>query len=270
MQVSTLRPGLLVSLKTSVTGNVHYDKREIEAEHLTDSGVQMARWETTRMVTDPAEQERAKVARGKCRSIITAVCANSAFGLLCPESRADDLEEAIAESRRIAEGFNSGAMQTKIAVYIISGRVAQDDREAIRAINSEVRDLLAAMATGIEKLDAATVREAANKARNIGSMLAADAQQRLQDAIDAVRAEARKMVKAGEQVAIEIDSHTLAALAVARTQFLDLEGDDKVSAPVAEARAADLEPGFTATIDEAEEFGDLLPPREVQPALDLD
>ncbi len=44
MQTSTLRPGLLVSLKTSVTGNVVYRRKDIEPDHRTKDGVQRARW----------------------------------------------------------------------------------------------------------------------------------------------------------------------------------------------------------------------------------
>jgi hypothetical protein len=100
MTVTTLRPGLLVSLNTRVQGNVSYRKAIIEEEHITDEGTQMARWETERTVLDPAEAETAKKVRGKARSLITGVCAASAFGLLCRLDRQGDLEDAIAEARR--------------------------------------------------------------------------------------------------------------------------------------------------------------------------
>ena len=38
MQTNTLRPGLLVSLKTSIRGNVSYQYRDIEPEHLVENG----------------------------------------------------------------------------------------------------------------------------------------------------------------------------------------------------------------------------------------
>ena len=37
IQASTLRPGLLVSLKTSVVGNVRYTKQTIELERVVDA-----------------------------------------------------------------------------------------------------------------------------------------------------------------------------------------------------------------------------------------
>ena len=48
MQTNTIRPGLLVSLKTTVRGNVSYQHTDIEPEHLTETGQQLAKWETER------------------------------------------------------------------------------------------------------------------------------------------------------------------------------------------------------------------------------
>jgi hypothetical protein len=53
MQTTTLRPGLLVSLKTSVTGNVLYARRDVEQEHTLDDGAKSATWETERTLGTP-------------------------------------------------------------------------------------------------------------------------------------------------------------------------------------------------------------------------
>lgn len=240
--ISTLRPGLLVSLNTRVTGNVSYVKRDIDAETVTETGAKKARWETERTIIDPAEHEAASKARGRVRTLIASVCANSAFGLLCPEDGADDLDKAIAEARKVAEDFNAGAKLTRLTLYVIAGRIAPDDVEAVRAINSEVRTLLDDMAEGVKELDVAKVREAATRAKSIGSMLSADAAARIQIAIDAARATAKKIVAAGEQAAQEVDRRTLATLREARTAFLDLDGGAEIAAPQASGRALDLAP----------------------------
>jgi hypothetical protein len=242
MRTSTLRPGLLVSLKTSIHGNVSYDHHDIETEHLTDNGGLVAKWETERTVADPTEYELATKIRSRVRSIIRSVCAQSAFGLLCPEKAADELDRAIAEVRQISEKFNSSAKMTRINVYLIAGKIAPDDVEAVRAINSEVRDLLGTMTEGIRSLDVSAVRDAADRARDIGRMLSPDAQTRIQVAIETARAAARKIVKAGEQAAQEIDQRTIQRIAEARTAFLDLDPAAEIPAPAAEARALDFEP----------------------------
>lgn len=242
MKTSTLRPGLLVSLKTSVSGNVSYQKQVIEDAHLTEDGAQQARWETQRTISDPEEHENAVKARSKARAKIRSVCADSAFGMLCPESDADKLEAAIKEAREIADGFNEVAKLTRVTVYVITGRIAPDDVEAVKAINSEVKDLLNAMSAGIENLDVKKVREAASRAKEVGAMLSTDAQARVQIAVDAARAAAKKIVAAGDQAAKEIDRATIRKITEMRTAFLDLDEAKAIEAPAAEQRALDLTP----------------------------
>lgn len=257
---TTLRPGLLVSLKTSISGNVDYTKTVIEEEYTNAAGQLIGSWQTDKIVFDAAEQEAAIKVRSKARSLLTSVCARSDFGLLCPESKQGDLEAAIKAARDLCDTFNMTAKLTTISFYTITGRIAADDVEAVRAINSEVRSLLDDMQQGITKLDVEAVRAAAAKAKQLGSMLSPEAQERIQGAIDAVRATAKKMIKAGDQAATEIDAATLAKLAEARTAFLDLDGATELVHPDAEARAIDLDPSVIV----------VAPAAPVAPDLDLE
>jgi len=170
MKSTTLRPGLLVSLKTSLRGNVSYAKTVIEAEHKTDDGAEQARWETERRIQNPAEYERAKTVRSKAGSLIRSVCAHSAFGLLCPESKAEELSAAITSAHQLVDEFNRAAEPSRVGVYVITGRVAPDDVEAVKAINSEIRDLLAAMSEGVKNVDVKTIRDAADRAKQLGTI----------------------------------------------------------------------------------------------------
>lgn len=242
LDTSTLRPGLLVSLKTTVSGNVSYVRRTIEADHTTKEGKRKASWETERVITDPKENERAKIARQTARTLIGRVCATSAFGLLCPDDKVDQLRDAIRDARKVADDFNAKAKLSRLGVYVITGRIARDDVEAVKAIKSEVRDLLDQMRQGVKDCDVKSIREAANKARNLGAMLSPQAAARVQDAIDKARSAARAIVKAGETAAQEVDQQTIKSLQRARTSFLDLDDEKKVAAPKAEARAVDLDP----------------------------
>lgn len=243
LQSSTLRPGLLVSLKTTIDGNVSYDKRTIEAEHVDATGAAKATWETERTIADPAEHEAAQVARSKASSLVRAICARSAFGLLCPEAREADLDEAIQAARRVADAFNAGAKLSRVSVYVITGRIAPDDVEAVRAINSEIRGLLDEMESGVRRLDVEAVRDAASRAKNVGAMLAPESAARVAAAVEAARSVARRIVKAGEAAAQEIDAASLRAITDARTAFLDLEGaGNEIAAPASEGRAIDLAP----------------------------
>ena len=241
MQISTLRPGLLVSLKSQIVGGVSYATREIEAEHLDDDGAMRAKWETDKTVENPEEHAAAVKVRGRARSLITGICSGSTFGLLCPEHKRDALMAAIWEAREVSEEFNATARVTRISVNVIIGRVAQDDVEAVRAINSEVRDLMDAMESGLRGLDVEKVRDAANKARSISAMLSPEAAARAKVAIDTARSAARQIVKAGETAAIEIDETVMRNITSAKAAFLDLDDAVEIQAPVVVGRAVDFE-----------------------------
>lgn len=236
----TIRPGLLVSLKTSVNGNVSYDKRIIEAASVDEkTGVQKARWETVRTTINPVEHEDARLAQSKASSIIRRVCKASTFGLLCPEADAEELEKAIADARQIAADFNKTAKLSRISLYVITGRIAANDIEAVKAINSEISALLLDMEQGVGDADVKVVREAASKAKAIAEMLSAEARVQAEIAIEAARKAAREIVKAEGKGAV--DKRTMRTIAEARKVFLDLdEPAGEIAAPKAKARVVDL------------------------------
>ena len=242
-QQRTLRPGLLVGLSTSLVGNVRYKRNVILEETIGDDGAAHERWETERTVIDPAEYIRGKKVRAKTRQIISSVCVTSDFGLLCPEDKEANLWAAVAEARALANEFNAEAQLSHVRVFCLTGRVAADDVEAVKAINSEIAGLLSTMEQGIGNLEVKEVREAASRAREIAGMLPPDAEARVRVAIDVARAAATKLVKAGEAASTAIDQAAIRRIAEARTAFLDLEDRD-VAAPVAAAtRSLDLAVG---------------------------
>lgn len=239
VQYTTLRPGFMVAVSTSITGNVSY--------HVVDQGTQEtvegeeATWITNRLTRNKDEQERATKARSLARSALQTVCTKSKFCLLCPETNKDKLDAAIAKARAIADEFNATAEITTVEVNVLVGKISPDDVEAVKAINSEVRDLMDTMARGLAKLDVDVVREAARKAKSIGAMLEPNAQERVQKAIEVARAAASQIVKAGETGAIEIDQVSIQRITEARTSFLDLDDATEVQAPVAAVPVVDFE-----------------------------
>jgi len=244
-QFETLRPGFLVSLKTSVRGNVQYAKRDLAKETTVD-GKAVAEWETKRTIADPQEFKAAGEARSKARGVINSVCVQSAFGLLCPEKAQEELERAIKEAHAIVDAFNRKATLTRVGVFAMVGKIASDDVEAVKAINSEVSDLLGQMQEGLKNLDVKTIREAANKAKSIGQMLSPEAAVRIQMAIEAARTAARQMVKAGETAAMEVDLRAIRTVTDMRVAFLDLDEAKEIASPMVESRALDLSPSHEA------------------------
>lgn len=247
MQTTIIRPGLLVSLKTNVRGGVVYAKRTIESEHAEGAGT-VATWETTRNITDAAEHTAAGVARSKARALVAAVCCPSSFGLLCPQARESELADAVTAAQAIAVEHNKVANYTRLDVFVITGRIADNDEQAARAIGSEVRDLIGAMERGVRAADPEAIRDAANRARAISGMLSPDAQSKVSAAIVEVRRVARDIVrrveKAGEQAATVVDAVQLNALNAARFAVLDLSDDGNFDSTAADipSRAIDLEP----------------------------
>jgi hypothetical protein len=247
LKSDTLRPGFLVSLKTSTRGNVDYRKTPIKTETRPD-GSKVTEWETTRIIVDPEEHERGQKARAKARSVVASVCKATAFGMLCPTTDAEDLERAIKEARETCREFNTGSALTKIGVYVLTGRIESNDAEAVKAINSEVADLMQTMQEGIEGLDVKVVRDAASKLKEVGAMLPPVAEATVRIAIDTARETARRIVKAGEQAAQEVDRAAIRKIAEQRTAFLDLDGEQgEVAVPQGDARALDLAPEEDAT-----------------------
>lgn len=238
MKASTIRPGLLVALKTNVNGNVHYHKQQLGTTQEGDAEV--ARWETERTIKDPAEYKAACAVRMKARGYIVGVCAHSSFGLLCPEANANKLAEAVKKAQALADEFNKGATVTRVSVNIIAGRVASDDLEATKAINGEVRDLLQAMERGVKSMNVEEIRDAASRAKSLSSIVAPEANERLQTAINVAREAAKKLVKAGETAAREVDKEALATLKASRTAFLDLEPEVETKKVKPKARALDM------------------------------
>lgn len=240
LTTSTLKPGLLVSLKTSLRGNVEYTKQDIA--HSAEDGRDRATWETTRTIADIAEHEAAKKARSKAVAILRSVCSLSAFGMLCPESELPKLETAITAARGIVDAFNATARLSRIGLYVIVGRIAADDVEAMRAINSEVRELLDQMANGVKNLDAKAVRDAANKATQLGQVLTPEAEDNVKVAVQAARRAARRIAQAGETAALEIDQEAVRRITSQRAAFIDLGDDVVIAKPVSDAVAVDFEP----------------------------
>ena len=250
MKTSVLKPGFLVSLKTSLRGGVNYKRVDIEPDHTTEEGARVARWETARAIPDPAEFERATAARGKARSLVSAVCCASSFGLLCPSLKESELQDAIAAARAVADAHNAGAALTHVDVYVLVGRVASDDAEAARAIASEIRELLDAMREGIKAADPTAIREAATKAKNLGAMLTVDVAGQVSAAIVEARAAARAIVqrveKAGETAAAVVAECSTARIESARFAFLDLDEGAAVQSEAPAARGIDFEPAPAA------------------------
>lgn len=265
MKPSVLKPGLLVALNTTVRGGVKYSRTDLQADHVDDSsGARIAEWQTLRQIADPQEYERAIQVRGKCRTAILRPCSATSFGAMCPTANEFDLRRGIEEAQTLASEFNRTASLCKVEVFVIVGRVAQDDAEAARAVSAEVRALMDDMQAGIKAANPEAIREAANKAKEIAAMLSDDVQGKVSEAIDQARKAARAIVKRvqkdGEAAADVIRDCSVAKIDAARFAVLDLTPQD---APTV---AQDAAPVSVPALD-IPAFADSVPGAVAAPAL---
>src|SRR5580765_6410196 len=59
-RISTIKPGFLVSICVTLRGGVSYSRVDLAAEERAADDVKVEKWETTKVVTDATEHERAK------------------------------------------------------------------------------------------------------------------------------------------------------------------------------------------------------------------
>ena len=257
----TLQSGLLISLSSSVTGGVQYARKDLDercgaagkdamggdasckllrghegkCDFSALTAEEVTRWETTRTISDKAEYDKAVKARNKARSLITAVCVSSNFGLLCLAAKEKELDERFAEAQSMVDEFNRQAQYTRIAIYMLKG-VIPDSSSSARSISSEVIELIDQMLTGIAAGDEDAVRSAANALTQLSEMLGDAARAMVEKAIAEARSAARAIVKAkeareaGEQVSMAAQKEAAKTQAAQQTlqqarTALDMNGD---------------------------------------------
>jgi hypothetical protein len=225
-----MRPTLLVSLSTEVTGGVHYQRRDLDERCAKDgknamgspatckrlkghegkcdfsemTTEEITKWETTKIVADKAEHERATKARNKARSLVTALTVWSNFGQLCPTEREAELNAAYAQARAVVDEFNAGSMHTTVGVYMMTAEIP-DNTQNIQSLSSDLVKMIDQMMGGVNSGDEEMIREAANKLTALTEVLGDEAKSVAARAIEDARSAARAIVKAKAEKATAIE-----------------------------------------------------------------
>lgn len=237
--VSTIRPGILVAMKTELVGGVTYAKTDLDQKN--DGAVEVTKWETTKVVVDPAEHKRARQVRSLASATIRRVCIKTSFALLCPDESEEALWDAVRSARKMVDDFNEKAVHSRIGLSVIPGRVASTDAEAARAISNEMAGLLAEMERAVKEVDVKSLRDAATRAKAVGRMLDESKAEKVGAAVAAARAAAREIVKrvekGGEDKLKVLGELQTGQIETARFAFLDFDEAKTVGgekAPAAE------------------------------------
>jgi hypothetical protein len=225
-----IRPSLMVSLSTEVTGGVVYERKDL-TERCGKNGKdamgapstckllaahsgkcdfsemtkeEIRKWETTCITADKTEHDKAIQIRNKARSLITSITVSSKFGQLCPTEREADLMAAYEEAKRLAEDFNSGSTHTYIGVYMQVG-VIPDNEQSSRNMSFNVVQLIDGMMRGLNNGNEEEVRKAANSLTELAAVLDVDSQGIAERAIAEARSAARAITKAKAKKATDIE-----------------------------------------------------------------
>lgn len=227
-RIVALRRGVLVSLRTAVSGGIVYDRRDLNTPDI-DGEVsirKIEKWETTKITEDPQEFEKATATRNAASAMIRRHCLDTAFGLLCPMDDLEKLNAAIDEAKALVKTFNLASKRSQVNVWVMVGLIMDSDERALRAIASEVRNLVGTMRDGVSNADVERIREAAKEAKRLQTMLTGDvadkASAAIQSALKAARTLTKRVVKEGEKLSEVIQEIDLKALDEAQFAFLEL------------------------------------------------
>lgn len=258
-KASVIRPGLLVAVRSTVSGGVSYQRVDLDAAEIpcpdctngdddtpaertacktcggkgkvsSSQGREVTRWETKRVIEDVTEHKKATAVRSAARALIAKCCSNTSFGLLCPADQEGALDAAIRQAREMVDEHNKIASHTQVSVLAFKGRVASDDAEAAKAITAEIADLVARMDAGVKAFDPKAIRDAADRAREMANMLSDEKRTKIDAAIkqarDAARTIVRRIEKEGEDRNLVLLDIQRGQIESARIAFLDLSADD--------------------------------------------
>jgi vacuolar-type H+-ATPase subunit H len=269
---TVIRPGWLVSVNTKLSGGVEYRRIALDASgEPAQPGAEVTKWETIKTVIDPVEYERATKTRSKARSLITKVCHGSAFGDLCPEDQIGGLDAAAREADRLIAEFNATAKHSKISMFVLKGHVASDDASAARAITAELASLVVDMKAGIETFDAESIREAADRARELSAMLDDSQKTKIDGAIAQARKAAREITKRitknGEDKATVLLDIQRGQIESARIAFLDMS--EALAAPAEALPAIEAQRFADLDVTDDDTSGEAEPVKAPSPTLDL-
>lgn len=217
----SLKPGILVGLKSEVRGGVEYktvalDVPEAEKDMYTSTtGTEVIKKEMTKITADADEHKRATAIRNKARSWVVSECSNTPFGLLCPLGKEEALDAQVVEAEKLVAEFNATAIHTRVDVYVIKGYIADGDEKAARGIANELSELIEKMSSAVTARDPDAIKAAMRKAKALASMVDEDSKARVSKALEAARASAKDiaaMIKAHGNANIALITDTNKAI----------------------------------------------------------
>lgn len=239
-----IRPGILVTLSTSIEGGIQYERIDLKAER-ADDGALIEEWETQKTTEDPEEYEEAVKVRQKVRSLVKSCCVWTPFGMICPHDEVANLDRAFREAAERVEAFNADAQTCRVVYRSLRGEIAEDQVESIQSIREHVGALVSEMQSALRDGDVASIRDCASQATQMGRLLEQDSDARglLGRAVKAARSAAREIVrkveKQGDSLVSVLNEANLSAVSQARFVFLEADALERPVSPKLDATEYD-------------------------------
>lgn len=249
----TIKPGYLVSVKTTLRGGVKYEREDIRNEHKKD-GSKEEEWRTVKTVTNEEEFKAAEKQRAKIAALVSSRCKLTPFGLICQEEDIEELYMAKELAELMVDEWNTSAKHTIMTLNVLPVCISTDDERVARDIAKQMRDLAKQMKDAVRAGDVEAIREAAKTAATMKEMFGEEEKARVSLAIKAARDAAKiitkQVIKNKEKIEAVLPTLKLGPISKMRFVFADIpeDGQKKASAkmPVASAKR-------TATVEIDEE-----------------
>lgn len=225
-----IKAGYLVSSKTTLCGGVHFTRTEYNKNKEGERAV--TKWKTTKVIDSPDEYRRGEEIRNRINYLVYRVCVLTSFGLLCPSKKKKELEEAIAEGAKLARDYNRTARYSRITPYIFWTQILNDNEDNLKALSSEIREMLDTMKDGILNIgkkplkdSIKEIKKAADKAKRLTEVLDDSYTGKINVAVEEARKAAReitkRVIKKNESIEEVLKSINTKAIAAARFAFID-------------------------------------------------
>jgi hypothetical protein len=139
LQISNIKPGILVTEHISLTGGIHYCREFIDSRREDQTLVR--EWHTIAHTDNVDERKEAQKIASRVYASLRRVCAQTPVGLICPASSGQELAETLTEMRGLIDVFNSTAKTCRILAYHACFEVASTNHTALQAVLDRVAEI---------------------------------------------------------------------------------------------------------------------------------
>ena len=220
-ETALLKPGRMVSLRSTVRGGVEYDREDLPTacdcaladgpraevrgpDHATScpmgEGEAVKAWKTVRRIKDPVEWKRAKAVRGRAVAKVWHACVFTEFGLVLPDDRRAKFEEILTEQRQLVHEHNKTTQHTHVTLRVLRSRLERDE-ETETSLAAEVDEVVEDMEACAAASDVDGARKTALKAQKLTAIFSSDVAARVMEKVKAARDAATAAAKAARDAA---------------------------------------------------------------------